>query len=69
MENKENKTSKTQGVTEVTRKVGKASTLKSFGVLIKNVEEAKLLNKEDTLELKKLHEKAVKQYLGYSIEV
>jgi len=68
MQNKETKTEKALGAgTE--RKVGKASTLKSFGVTVKNVKDAKLLNEEDQAVLKSLHEKAVKQYLGFELGI
>jgi len=68
MQNKDEKKVETQGV-ETERKVGKASTLKSFAVTVKNVRDAKLLNEEDCKKLKELHEKAVKQYLGYEIGI
>lgn len=44
-----------------------AQTIKSFGQNVKKIEELKLLNSEDTKKLKELHEKAVKQYLGYEL--
>jgi len=73
MNKQEKNTEAIQGIAEVTketkRKVGKASTLKSFGVLIKNMKEAEILNKEEIKKLEELQEIAVKKYLGYSLEI
>lgn len=67
MEQKE-KTVVSDKVEETTkRSASPAQTLKSFGQNVKKVEELKLLNKEDVNKLKELHEKAVKQYLGYEL--
>jgi len=50
-----------------TKQTGKSYTVKSFGNNIKNLIETKLVNEEDGKKLKEIHEKVVKQFLGFNL--
>lgn len=46
-----------------------AQTIKTLGQTIKRLEKLKLLSEADYGLMKKLHEKVVKQYMGFELEL
>lgn len=47
-----------------TRAAGKASTIKSFKGVVKNLQESGLVDKKDYETIKAIYQKVVKQYMG-----
>lgn len=48
----------------VERKAGKASTIKSFKTLVKNLQDSGLVDKKNYETLRQMYVKVVKQYMG-----
>lgn len=69
MENQENKNVETQGVETTKRNASPATTMKSFGTNVKKLIELKLVNEKDGKLLKEIHAKAVKQYMGFELDI
>lgn len=69
MENKETTTAEAQGAETKTRNASPATTMKSFGTNVKKLIELKLVNEKDGKVLKEIHAKAVKQYMGFELDM
>ncbi|WVR22142.1 MAG: hypothetical protein [Malazfec virus 5] len=54
----------TENSKAVERKAGKASTIKSFKGVVRNLQESGLVDKKDYETIKALYQKVVKQYMG-----
>lgn len=56
-------------VTKKTQKISISYTLKAFANNIKKMHDAKLLTKEEETELLKIHNTAVKRWIGLEFEI